>query len=330
VALDPVYQSYEASNGTVLNEASTYLTTSVPIGQRFTAQARIGYAQMSVGDTPAVQGLTDATGRFLYSQPVGEGSVVIAANLNVPTGKQQLDADAIRTTRFISRNYYDFQVSSFSRGLSVSPQVTWAFPVNDRLALGVGAGYQYQRGYQPTQGLTSDSLYVPGDGIGANAGFDYKITETSALGVDLAVKRYQADRLDGTRRFNAGNRYAGTLRYLNRSGFTTIRAVVRYASWEESEFGYQVGDPDRGQVIPSHAMVLGSYKTRLTDVIDVRVRASGHRYAETLQADAKTFGRLYVAPSFELTDEIVVSPHATGTYGSFAGVGGGVRIEGRI
>jgi hypothetical protein len=146
----------------------------------------------------------------------------------------------------------------------------------------------------------------------------------------VAFRRYGTDRLEGARRFDPGTRISGTLRYLVRSGFTTVRAVVQYANWEESEFGYQVGGADRGQVIPSHAMALASYRTRFVEGIYLTVRASGHRYAETVQADEKTFGRLQLAPSFEVADGIVLAPHGTATYGSFLGLGGGVRIEGEF
>jgi hypothetical protein len=326
VALDPVYQYYETSDGTILSEASTRLSASVPIGQRFTAQAQVGYARMG-GDPTQVQGLTDATGRFMYAQPMAEGSVVMSATVNVPVGKSELDSDEFRTTRFISRNFYDFEVSSFSRGPSISPRVTYARPINDQLAIGVGVSYQHYRGYEPR---ANGEEYVPGDGIGGNVGLNYKLSETSAVGADLAFRRYSTDELDGQTTFDAGNRISGTARYLRRSGFTTIRVLARYARWGESEFSYQIGTPDQGRVIPSHAMVLGGYKTRLTDMIDLRARVSGYRYTDTEVADTKTFGRAYVSPSFEVTEQIAVAPHGTATYGSYLGLGGGLRIEGEF
>lgn len=326
ISLDPVYQYYEASNGTILSEASTTLSASVPIGQRFTVQARAGYARMG-GDLTQVQGLTDAMGRFMYAQPVGEGSVVMSATVNVPVGKSELESDEFTTTRFISRNFYDFEISSFSRGPSVSPRVTYARPINDQLAIGVGIGYQHYRGYEPR---ANAGEYVPGDGIGGNVGMNYKLTETSAVGADVAFRRYATDEVDGQTTFDAGNRISGTARYLRRSGFTTIRVLARYARWGESEFSYQIGTPDQGRVIPSHVMLLGGYTTRLTDAIDLRVRASGYRYTETEVSDTKTFGRAYVSPSFDLTEEIAVAPHGTATYGSFLGLGGGLRIEGQF
>ena len=327
VALDPAYQYYDTEAGRAFNQFSTRLTASVPIGQRVTVEGRFGYARVDGDRLSQIQGLTDAVGRVSYAQPMGEGSLVVGTTLNAPVGTQNLSAEEFRTARLFSRNYYDVRVSSFSRGFSVSPHVTWAVPVSDRLAVGIGGGYQHQRGFEPR---ADRGEYVPGDGVEGNAGFDYKLTQASSVGVDVSVRRYEEDRLEGTRRFDAGTRVAGTLRYLFRSGFTTVRAVARYASWDESAFGYQFGGANRGQVIPSHALVLGSLQTRLTEAVDLQVEASGHHYAETIQADAKRFGRLSVTPSVEVADGVILAPHGTATYGSYLGLGGGLRIEGEF
>lgn len=331
VTVDPTYQRYERTDGQALTQVSTHLALQVPINTQLTVEAQAGVARMGGGGLHQVQGLTDATGRILYAQPLGDGSLVFSARVNVPVGKQRLDTAAVRTTRQIGQNYYDFPVSSFSRGLSVSPRVTWAYPVTDRLAVGVGVGYQHHRGFQPQAGQEGD--YVPGDGIRVNGGADYKLAETSAIGIDVAMKRYAADRLNGARQFEAGTRMSGTLRYLHRSGFTTVRGVLRYANWEESEFGYQFGrGPRRGQVIPSHAMALSSLQVRLREGIRLSVRLSGHRYAQTIregsQGDAKTVGRAYLSPAFDLGRTLTLSPHGQVTYGSYFGFGGGVRIVG--
>lgn len=328
VSIDPVGQYYQTSDDQEITQLSTYLSASVPIGRRFTVQARAGYAQTGGNDLTTVQGLTDATGRVQYAQPAGDGSVVFSTAVNVPVGEDQLSERELTTTRIASRNFYDFRVSSYSRGWSITPRLTWAVPVNDQLAFGIGASYEHQRGFRPTSALSSDSLYVPGDGIGINGGLDYKLNESSALGVDLSFRRYGTDEIDGNRRFETGNQISGTVRYLRRSGFTTIRAVARYANWGESEFGYRFGDPDRGDVLPSHAMVLGSYKTQLTEVIDIRVRASGHHYEDTIASDRKLLGRLHLEPSFDVGEWAALSPHGTATVGSYLGLGGGVRISG--
>lgn len=326
VSIDPTYQWYETSEGATLTQLSTRLSASVPIGQRVTVQARGSYAQMGGEDLTRVRGLTDVQGRVTYARPVGEGSVVLSMGVNAPTGKQGFNDDEMVTTRALSQNYYDFEVSSFSRGLSVGPQVTWAFPIGDNFAVGIGGTYKYQRGFRPTTELAEDSLYVPGDGVGMNGGFDYKITSQSALGLDVSFRRYGTDQTGGVARFDAGTRMTGTLRYLLRDGFTSVRVLARYANWEESEFAFQLEEPRRGQVIPSHGLLLASYQTRLTERLRLTTRASGHWYDETVQAGAKTLGRLYVSPAIQLGDVLSVAPHGRATYGSHLGVGGGVRI----
>jgi hypothetical protein len=328
VAVDPTYQYYEAEDGQLLTQLSTYLSAYVPVTQQLSVQARAGYARMGGDGLKQIRGLTDVTGGVTYARQVAGGSVVFSVQANAPTGKDNLTADELRTTRPISQNFYDFRVSSYSRGLSISPQVTWAYPITDRLAVGIGGGYQYQQGFRPQARLDAD--YVPGDGIGVNGGADYKITNTSALGIDISYRRYGEDTVGGAPRFEAGNRISGTLRYLLRSQFTTVRAVLQYASWDESRFGFQRGSPRRGQVLPPHGLALASYQTRLVEGIRLSVRASGHWYGETLQGDRKIFGRAYVSPSFEIGEVMTIGPHGTFTYGDYLGLGGGVRIEGRF
>jgi hypothetical protein len=327
VAVDPTYQYYETAEGRVLTELSTRLSAYVPVMERLSVRAAVDYARMGGDNLEQVHGPTDLAGAVTYAQPVGEGSVVFQLRANAPTGKQKLNADELETTRFISQNFYDFRVSSYSRGLSVAPQVTWAVPITDDWAVGIGGGYQYQAGFRPQAQLEED--YVPGDGVGVNGGFDYKVTDASALGVDVAFRRYGADKVDGTRQFDVGNRITGTLRYLVRSGFTSVRAVLRYARWDESRFRFQQqGSPDQAQVLPPHGMAMASYRTRLVEGIRLSVRASGHWYGETVQEGRKTFGRAYVSPSFEVVDVLTIAPHGTVTYGDYLGLGGGVRIEG--
>ena len=329
VAIDPTYQYYQTDNDRVLTELSSWLVTVVPVTQQLTVQARAGYARMGGDGLTQIRGPTDVAGQVTYAQEVGEGSVVFSVAANVPTGKQELTEDELQTTRPISQNFYDFRVTSFSRGLSISPQVTVAYPITDRLAVGIGGGYQYQGGFRPQASLESD--YVPGDGIGINGGADYKVTPSSALGLDLAYRRYGSDTVGGTPQFEAGQRMAATLRYLVRSNFTTVRAVLRYARWEESKFGLRDGQLRRqGQVLPPHGLALVSYGTRLVDGIRIQARLSGHVYRETVSSGRKTFGRAYLSPSFEVGEMVTIEPHGTATYGSYLGLGGGVRVLGEF
>lgn len=329
IAIDPTYQYYETEEEQVLTEASTWLTAAVPIGRRVNVQARVGYAQMGGDSLAQVQGLTDASVTGTYAQPVGDGSVVFAVQVNAPVGKQELSGEETSTSRLISENFYDFQITSFSRGLKVSPRITWAVPVGDRVALGIGAGYQHQRGYRPQENL--EDPYVPGDGLGANGGIDFQVTGQSALGLDVTYRRYRPDRVGESRRFDAGSRVAGTVRYLGRSGFTTGRIVARFATWEESEFGYQLTTgPNRAQVLPPHGMMLGSYRTRLSPGTYLRMRLSGHWYGETLQSGEKWLGRLRVQPSFGFGEILSAAPHVQVAYGSYLGVSGGLRLQGEF
>jgi len=327
VTIDPTYQYYRTGDEQALTQLSTRLGVFVPITQQISVRARADYARMGGDGLRQVQGPTDVAAQVTYARQIGEGSVVVSLAANAPTGKQNLDSAEVETTRPISQNFYDFRVTSFSRGLSVSPQVTVAYPITDRFVVGIGGGYQYQRGFRPQARLDAD--YVPGNGVGVNGGADYKITPSSALGIDFSYRRYGADTVGGTPRFDAGARMAGTLRYLVRSGFTTVRAVLRYSRWEESQFDFRNGQLMRqGQVLPPNGLALVSYRTRLMEEVRLETRVSGHVYRETISGGQKSFGRAYVSPSIGVGDVLLVEPHGTVTYGSYLGVGGGLRLVG--
>jgi hypothetical protein len=60
------------------------------------------------------------------------------------------------------------------------------------------------------------------------------------------------------------------------------------------------------------------------------MRASGHHYAETLRARSKGVGRLFLSPAFEVAEGLTLAPHTAVSYGSYLGLGGGLRIEGEF
>lgn len=329
VSVDPTYQFYQVENDRTLTQFSTRVSAVIPLNSNVHVRAHGSYAQMNGDELVSVQGLTDMRGSFVYARSINESTLVAALDVNVPLGKQELTEAELETTRQVSQNFYGFRVSSFSRGFSAAPRVLWAVPVTDDLVIGIGGSYQHQRGYRPAAAM--EAPYVPGDGFTLNTGFDYVLTSQSGLGMDLVFRRYGTDQSDGVDRFNVGNQLAGSVRYLYRSGFTTIRVIARFANWEDSEFGFRSAtEPERGQVIPSHGMLMAQYQTRLAAGYRLMVRASAHQYSKTVQSDTQTLGRLRVAPSFALTDALTLAPHGSVTFGSFTGVAAGIRVESRF
>jgi hypothetical protein len=329
LSVDPTYQYYQTEDDRAVTQFGARVSAVVPLSRQVHIRAQGGFAQMGGDDLTSVQGVTDLRGSVVYASSLQEGTLVFGIDVNAPIGKQELTDAELETTRLASQNFYDFRVSSFSRGFSVAPRVTWARSMTDELAVGIGTSYQYQRGYRPA--ATMETNYVPGSAFSLNTGFDYELTSQSALGIDLLFRHHATDQIDGADRFNAGNQLVGTVRYLYRDGFTTIRIIARYANWEDSEFGFQAAaQPERGQVIPSHGMAMAQYQTRFAAGYRLMVRASAHQYSETVQSDTQTIGRLRVAPSFQISDALTLAPHSTLTLGSFSGMTFGMRVESRF
>ncbi len=332
VAMIPVYQQF-TDEGQTVSELSSQLAMVIPLGQRVRVRARGQYASIEGKNLTRVNGLSDFRGTVTYAQPLGEGSLVFNLHANLPVGKRELSSEQLQTTAFTSNNFYDYKVSSFGRGLGVSPSLTAAVPVTEQLVVGIGGAYQHQRGYRPAQGM--EELYIPGDAVEVKGGLDYQVSGSSLLGMDVAFQYHQTDRVGELDRFESGNKLVGRARYLVRDGFTSFRIVARYANWEESRFlpllrtndGFTTGTPIRRRVIPSHGMGLVSYQTRFDSGLRLSARLSGHRYSETDVFDAKTVGSLRVSPSLKLAQTWVLAPHVKYTAGSFTGLEGGVRLE---
>lgn len=332
VSVTPVYQQF-TDEGQTVSELSSQIGMVIPLGQRFQVRARGQYASIEGKNFTRVNGLNDFRGTVTYAQPIGEASLVFNLNANLPVGKRELSTEELQTTTFTSNNFYDFKVSSFGRGLGLAPSVTAAVPITERLVVGIGGAYQYQRGYRPAQGM--EELYIPGDAMEVKGGLDYQVSRSSLLGVDVAFQYHQTDRVGDLDRFESGNKLVGRARYLVRDGFTSFRIMARYANWEESRFlpllrtndGFTTGTPVRRRVIPSHGMGLVSYRTRFDSGLRLSARLSGHWYSETDVYDAKTVGSLRVSPSVKLAQTLVLAPHAKYTAGSFTGLEGGLRLE---
>lgn len=330
VMLAPVYQQY-TDDGRTLTQASSRLSVSMPLLDQMRLRASAQYALMDAEGAPRIRGLDDVHASVTYARTIGESSLVFGLDANLPAGKRGLTSDQLRTTAVASRNYYHFRVSSFGQGLTVAPRVTWAVPLTERIVVGVGATYQHERGFRPRQNMTD--TYVPGDGVGVNGGVDVQLTRTSTLGVDATFRRYGPDQQGGATQFEAGNRLAGTVRYLYRKGFTQVQVRGHYANWAPSQYyDTRAADPSgvRVNVIPSHGMAEIGVRMRIVDDIRVETQLAGHRYSATSVSPEQLLGTVRLTPSFDIQDTVVIAPHGQLTLGSFRGMGGGLRIQAEL
>lgn len=328
VVLQPTYQYYE-DNGVQLTEWSLPLQATIPIRERLQLSVRASVAsadgEVELGNEPEqVSGLGDVQASLSYTRELGEGSLIMSAGVNAPTGKQELTLAEFTTATLLSRNFYDFRVPSFGQGLGLATGATWALPVGDDLVLGLGGSFQYQGGFTPFEGM--EETYEPGNEVLATGGLDYRLSRTSALSGDVALTLYGTDTLGDTDEFEAGNKVSAKVQYVRNQRYNTLRLMARYEGREKSTFPATAGGATEMQLLPNQGTLRGSYTTRLREGVRLEVEAIGRHFGETTSTDSKTLVTVSLMPQFDVGDGLRVAPRVAYTGGSFTGLEGGLMF----
>lgn len=331
VILQPMYQYYE-DDGIQVAEWSLPLQATIPLRESLQLSIRASMAlaegdsvgSASADNMGAVPGLGDVQASMSYTRKLGEGSLIMSAGVNVPTGKQELALAEFTTATLLSRNFYDFRVPSFGQGLGLATGATWAFPLGDDLVLGFGGSFQFQGGFTPVEGM--DETYNPGNEVLITGGADYRLSRTSALSGDVALTLYGTDTLGDTDEFEAGNKITATVQFLRSQRHTTLRLVARYEGREKSTLPATVGGATRLQLLPNQSTLRGSYTMQLSEGVRLEFGGTGRHFGETSATSSKTLITLSVMPQFDVGDELRLAPRAGYTEGSFTGLEGGLML----
>jgi hypothetical protein len=197
--------------------------------------------------------------------------------------------------------------------------------VGDRVMLGFGGAVRYLGPYPPLDRL--DATYDPGDELLVAAGFDVRVSRTSAWSVDAAYTFYGTDDFDGTETIAPGDRWVLTSQVRTRSGRRDLRALVRYVGRDRSTVPSPVDD---GAVRSVPNSVLGQVELALPlgPTTRVLVQGGGLHYTETSAAnvaawtlsDARTLGRVGGGLDLRLGSAVHWRPQATVTVGDVQSV----------
>lgn len=327
ITIQPAYQRFE-NDGRTLTEWSVPLTVVIPFRDRWQVSIRGSGASAGGDDLRTLSGVTDVRAAVSYARSVGEGSVIINANVNAPTGKEELNRGEFITATLLSQNFYRFRVSSFGQGLAAGTGVTWAVPVTGSVVLGLGGAFQYRGSYDPVAGRQQE--YDPGEEGRFTTGIDVQLTRVSALSADVSVFVYGTDTVDGVDQFNAGNHGVVRLQYLRRGDEQTLRLLGQYRQQEKSTLPIRTGADQERQVLPSQGMLRGQYSAPLSERVHLRVSAAGRWYGETAAFESKTVATIGGSVGIELQEGIEVSPRAEYTAGSFTGLAGSLRFSAEL
>ena len=317
-----------SESGNTLEQWSSHLWISVPAGARTQLWAQSRLAGASATGRRSLDGWGDTQAGATAAWSLASGSLVGSLRLNIPSGRQAVRPDQLETSILLGQPAFGADVANLGQGWNVTPGLTWAVPLGDRLMLGIGGSFRYLGGYTPLD--DAPEKYTPGNEILLNAGLDVRLQPETAVSLDVAYTRYGADEFDGAEAVETGARWTLTSQVRTVLGRQTdLRVLARYTGQGQSTL-----PPPPNSVLPAEDVqtlpqsVLGRVDARVPFGRTVRlaVHTEGARYdatATTLGGDwdlasSRRLLRVGGGPDVRLGDAIFWRPELSYTTGSFS------------
>ena len=224
-----------------------------------------------------LSGLSDTWIRSTYA--FSNNRALVSAGLGLPTGKTRLNASEMNLSTLLSLNAFKFRMPVFGQGFTMSAGIMYAYPVNEKMTIGVGANYVFRGEYRYSQLLTNK--YDPGDQIGVNMGFDYLIIPNLHSNFDFIFNYYTPDKLDNTKMFASGAKFITKvgLQYQLTSGYLWMRAYHGSKAKNETWDGQALVPDDKNYKITMRELELGA-RIALTEIIAILASTEVRSYAE--------------------------------------------------
>lgn len=331
VVFGAVYQTYTDGTGPVereISEVSLPTAVFVPLGSSLGLSVLASHATVSGDNLETISGLTDVKLGASFYQRVGQGSLVVSVGANLPVGETEFTEEEYSTAVAQSLHVYNFRVRGYGQGFNVAPGFTFAYPVSERVVLGVGASYQSRGGYRPVVLLDAD--YNPGDEVLVTGGVDIRLSQTLNFSADATYTTYDADTIEEEEVFTAGDKLTATGQLLGRFGFNELRLLARYRSPDGSTIPATGALPERTvQTIPTELFLHASYEQRIARRFSIGLMAQGRLFEEATFYDALTLIDVGLLPTIRFTDGVALETRFLYTTGDIEGfeAGGGLAIR---
>lgn len=331
IVLGAVYQTYTDATGPEdleITELSTPVALFIPVGRSLGLSVLTSYATVSGDGLETVSGPSDVkVGASLY-QRIGAGSLVMSVGANIPAGATEFTAEEYPTVVAQSQHVYNFRVPTYGQGFSVAPGFTFAYPVSERVVLGIGGSYQVRGGYRPN--VTLDADYNPGDELLVTGGFDVRLSRTLNLSADVTYTTYDADTVEEAEVFDAGDKITATGQLLGRFGFNELRLLARYRSLDKSTIPAAAGLPERSlQTLPAELFLRGSYRQQVARGFSIGLLGQARIFEEAAFYDALTLIDVGLLPTIGFSRSVALETRLIYTTGDIEGfeAGGGLAIR---
>jgi hypothetical protein len=327
VSITPVFQSWSGNGaGSKFSEFSTMLSAYTPLGRNASINLGGGWAA-SGGDPAKLSGLTDfQIGGNYYLESI---NTVFSLGINAPTGKKELPHDQFLTSILFSHPLFNMQVPVWGQGLNLNPGVSWVFPVNDNLVLGLAGAYQYRGKYKPLEGSGD---YAPGGEISGSLGADYKLNEATSLSADLMVTVYGTDKYNGAEVFASGNSYWFNVQFRRFFRENELQVFAGYRSTSKGKtagVGGLVAEAERLE--PGRFEALGQFKQVFNPRFSLTYLAEIRVYENTPEAfsGSKVVG-VGIGAAYSLPSGVFFPALVKLDFGNLKGGGSITGIDARI
>lgn len=330
VGMEPAFFHLQ-EEGNTLEQWSSHLWLSAPLGRRTHLWARAQMATASATGRASLDGVGDTRVGVSTVRSPGAGSLVGSLQVNIPSGRQSARSDQLETTVLLGQPAFEASVASLGQGWSVVPGLTWALPLGDRVVAGLGGSFRYLGGYVPLE--DGGPTYTPGNEILLNAGLDVRLRPATAWSLDVAYTRYGTDEFGGVETFAPGDRWTVTTQIRTSLGRQAdVRILGRYTGPGQGTLPPPPGGAggDRSlQALPESLQGQVDGRFPLGRTVRMVVQARVARYASTDATlrtappsdwdlgSRRTLTQVGGGPEIRIGDAVSWRPHVTYTGGTF-------------
>ncbi|HDQ00763.1 MAG TPA: hypothetical protein ENN22_16495 [bacterium] len=321
IHFSPTFQSWSTNSRFNIHETSLSLAAYYPIN-RTTSLSLTGNQAQIAGDVDKMSGFTDS--QLQLSHHLVNANLVLSLGVNLPSGKKEFNEQEFRTSSQISYSFYNFKVPGFGQGLNLSPGLSWAAPLNDKIAVGFGVTYQYKGDFKPVENMVDS--YKPGDEILITAGFDFQFSPATTFAADVIYTFYNQDKMGNLTVFEAGDRLtiSGQLRSL--IGQNELRIISRFRS--PGKNSYYIGgifQLESEKTTPNQFEGIGSFKLSFSPGLALTVQGEIRTFSKSALLPAMNIFGVGVKPEIQINKNFAISPRLIFYYGD---VQGGTSLAG--
>jgi len=200
----------ESGAETTISQWALPVYIHYPVSNQLTLRITESVSFSSLKNRGSLNGLSDVKVKASYRMM--EDSVLLAASLGLPIGKNSLDDEQAEVAHELYTDALDFGVTRLGEGIVLNLVAATAREVGPVVA-GAGAGYLLKGAYETT--FDVDTQYNPGDELDLTGGLNWK-GEQIYLRTDLVYTLYTADEVDDKEFFKQGNQLTAAMRFTYR------------------------------------------------------------------------------------------------------------------